>query len=322
MTNLRADSVVVSVRHRLLDLSRERHEDYNLILTRYAIERLLYRLTQSGHAHEFVLKGAMLFSLWTEELHRPTRDLDLLGYGDPSGERLLQLFKDVCVAGVQPDGLAFDAQSVRVTEIRERQEYSGQRVRLAARLGKARIAVQIDIGFGDAVTPEPLEVEYPTLLAFPAPRLCAYPKETVVAEKMEAMVVLGIINSRMRDFFDVWTMCQVFPFDGRILSQAMRATFERRRTPVPGAEPVALSAEFGHHGDKNTQWNAFLSRNRLDVGEASFANIIHDLNCFLLPPLSAIADRTIFDEMWPAKGPWVPRSDSYSARSPGLEESA
>jgi predicted nucleotidyltransferase component of viral defense system len=298
-------NVVASVRQRLLNLSRSRGEEFNLILTWYGIERLLYRLAQSGHMERFVLKGALLFVLWTGKLHRPTRDLDLHGRGDHSGERLAEVFREACLADVEADGLTFDPHSVRVTEIRATEEYQGQRIRLVAMLGKARIPLQVDIGFGDAVTPPAEEVDYPTLLEFPAPRLRVYPKETVVAEKLQAMVALGILNSRMRDFFDVWWMSRMFEFDGPVLSRAIQATFERRRTSIPQAAPVALTDQFALEPDKVTQWRAFLNRNRLDVGAAEFSDIIHRLCRFLMPPLSALANHLEWDRRWPAGGPWV-----------------
>ncbi|MBU1750048.1 MAG: nucleotidyl transferase AbiEii/AbiGii toxin family protein [Chloroflexi bacterium] len=299
-------NVAASVRQRLLNLSRARGEEFNLVLTRYATERLLYRLAQSPYADRFVLKGALLFALWMERPHRPTRDLDLLGYGDSSREALLGLFREVCGTAVEADGLVFDLDTIRVSEIRAHQEYGGQRVELIAWLGKARIAVQIDVGFGDAVTPAAEEMDYPTLLAMPAPRLRVYPKETVIAEKLQAMVALGILNSRMKDFYDVWMMCRAFAFDGRVLVQAVRSTFERRRTALPATPPVALTTALAQEPDKNVQWQAFLSRNRLDRDGAEFGQVIAELAVFLLPVLAAAARWEAFDYTWPAGGHWQP----------------
>ncbi len=298
-------NLAASVHQRLLNLSQERGEDFNLVLTRYAIERLLARLAQAGYAGQFVLKGALLFAIWTGRLHRPTRDLDLLGYGDSSEERLDKLFKDLCAVEMKADGLVFDPNSVRVAEIREEQEYGGQRVHLLAALGRARIPLQIDIGFGDAVTPTAEQVEYPALLELPGPQLWAYPKESVVAEKLHAMVALGVLNSRMKDFYDVWTIAHAFPFDGRTLCRAIQSTFERRRTEIPSSAPAGLTAEFAGQADKIVQWKAFLARSRLDVGSAEFAQVIRDLGDFLLPPLLAIAAEQDFDKVWPAQGPWI-----------------
>jgi hypothetical protein len=298
-------NVTASVHRRLLDLGQERGEDFNLILTRYAIERLLARLAQAGYAGQFVLRGALLFAIWTGRLHRPTHDLDLLGCGDRSEERIDRLFKDLCAVEVKADGLVFDPDSVRVTEIREEQEYGGLRVHLLATLGRVHIPLQIDIGFGDAVTPAAEQVEYPALLELPGPQLLAYPKESVVAEKLHAMVALGVLNSRMNDFYDVWTMAQVFPFNGHTLCRAIWSTFERRRTEIPANAPAGLTAEFAGRADKIVQWKAFLARSQLDADGAKFDRVIGDLGDFLLPPFLAIAAGQDFGKAWPAQGPWT-----------------
>lgn len=299
-TNLQA-----SIRQRLLNLSRDRGEDFNLTLTRYGIERLLYRLSQSEHADHFVLKGALLLSLWTGRLQRPTRDIDLLSYGDSSQEALTQLFRDVCVVDVQADGLTFHADLVRVTEIREDQEYGGQRVQLTATLGNARIRLQVDIGFGDAITPAPDDIEYPSLLGLPSPRLRAYPKETAIAEKLEAMIALGMANSRMKDFYDVWMMSRELQFDGRTLARAIHATFRRRRSELPHTAPTAFTEEFAGDPDKGVQWNAFLSRNRLDAGGMGLMHVIQEIRLFLMPPMLAAGSGQEFEQVWPVGGPWV-----------------
>lgn len=292
------DSLTASVRQRLLNLSQARNYEFQLTLTHYAIERLLYRLSQSTAGDGFLLKGAMLFNLWTGELHRPTRDLDLSGQGDPSTDRLHLIFQDLCALTVAPDGLIFDPDSVQITPIRELQEYDGQRVKLTAHLANARIPLQIDIGFGDAVTPAPVTVEYPTLLDFPAPQLRIYPKETVVAEKTQALVALGMANSRMKDFYDLWFLANKFSFAGEPLADAMSATFARRRTPIPADQPLGLTETFYHHLQKQQQWRAFLSRNEIELDENSFADIIDELRKFLMPPLVAARNQTHFVATW------------------------
>jgi len=211
--NKSAKNLSASVRRRLLNLARQRNEVFDLILIRYATERFLYRLSQSEYKDRFVLKGAMLFILWMGESHRPTRDLDLLGYGDSSEAGLLSCLQHVCTKIVQPDGLIFDAKSISIRDIREGQAYQGKRVQVAVFLGKARVFLQVDIGFGDAVIPSPPEMDYPTLLDFDAPRLHTYPRETVIAEKLQAMTVLGMANSRMKDFYDIWTLARLFDFE-------------------------------------------------------------------------------------------------------------
>jgi len=197
-----------SVRQRLLNLSRERGEDFNFTLTRYANERLLYRLARSPYRDQFVLKGAALFQVWSESLYRPTRDVDLLGFGDSTATGIGSVFHELCVLEVEPDGLRLLPDSVRAEEIRDQQEYGGLRVHLMADLDGAQIALQVDVGFGDAVTPGIEEADFPTLLDFPAPHLRTYPRETVIAEKFEAMVRLGIVNTRMKDFYDVWQLAR------------------------------------------------------------------------------------------------------------------
>jgi hypothetical protein len=244
MTDREVRNVGASVRRRLLNLARERADDFRLVLTRYAIERLLYRLGRTKQKDRFILKGATLFSAWFETPYRATRDLDLLGRGDSSAENIVALFREIIAVATPEDGLEFQQDSIRVEEIREAQEYGGLRLIMVALLSDARIRIQVDIGFGDAVTPGTEELELPTLLGDPRARVLAYPPETVVAEKFQAMVVLGIVNSRMKDFYDVAALAQKRRFEGRVLCEAIRATFERRETALPAETPTALTQEF------------------------------------------------------------------------------
>jgi predicted nucleotidyltransferase component of viral defense system len=293
-----------SVHQRLLNLSHERQENFNLLLERFAVERLLYRMSRSGQAERFVLKGARLFALWAVPVHRPTRDLDLLGFGDNSSEGLLKLFQEVCRLEVEPDGLSFDVDSIRVRQIREDQIYSGQRVELVALLGRARVPIQVDIGFGDLVSPRAVDAEYPTLLDFPAPHLRVYTRESVIAEKLHAMVILDLTNSRMKDFYDLWTMSRLFHFEGRALVEAIHATFKRRQTTIPSAIPLALTASFGANVDKISQWQGFLRRSQIDTGGVTLLQVITDLNDFLRNPLMTTSP-TDFIAVWPPGGPWI-----------------
>jgi predicted nucleotidyltransferase component of viral defense system len=298
--------LVASVHRRLLNLARERREELEYLLTRYALERLLFRLSASPHANQFVLKGAVLFVAWTDQPHRATRDLDFLSYGDPAPSRLATVFRDLCATPVVDDGLVFDPESVHASPIREAQQYEGVRVRLTARLGTARLPLQIDIGFGDAVTPAPVGVTVPALLNLPAPLLRAYPRETVVAEKFQAMVMLGIANSRMKDFYDLWTLARLFAFDGLTLTRAMAATFERRQTAMPADPPLALTSAFSADTSKQAQWRAFMRRGRL-VGDApNLAEIITALGIFLTPPARALIAARPFTQRWTPGGPWRP----------------
>ncbi len=297
-------NLAASVRQRLFNLAIERRDDFQILLTRYALERLLYRLSQSPHSRYFLLKGANLFTLWGGGPYRPTRDLDLLGIGDSSVERLEQVFRDICMAQVEPDGLRFAPDTIKAEEIREDLEYGGVRLILTAHLEQARIQIQVDVGFGDAVTPPPEDVEFPTILEFPAPRLRAYRRETVVAEKFQAMVMLGIANSRMRDFYDVWLLSQRFEFGGKPLSDAIRDTFARRRTALPGQTPLALTQEFSGRGDKQAQWRAFILKSGATPDQALFPDVTVALNDFLMPPTLALLKTEEYAMHWRPGGPW------------------
>jgi len=297
-------NLTASVRQRLLNRAREKGEDFNLVLTRYALERLLYRLARSKYTDRFVLKGAMLFAVWANRVYRPTRDLDLLGYGDSSHQTLAKVFQEICLTDVEPDGLVFDASSVRMSEIREDQEYGGCRVQLVAYLANAQINLQIDIGFGDVVRPEAEEIDYPTLLDFPAPRVWAYPREAVVAEKLQAMVALGMANTRMKDFYDLWVIVSQFSFYGPSLVEAIKATFARRGTQIPSDVPIALSEAFSEDPGKNTQWQAFLRRTGLEARAAELSQVITELRAFLIPPILAASKGAALTQSWVDGGPW------------------
>ena len=214
-----------SVRQKLANLARERNVDFGLILVKYGLERILFRLSRSRHRDVFILKGALLFELWTEQRYRPTRDADFLAHGDNAPERFAHIFRELCVLEVDEDGLRFDAETIEAERISEDGEYEGVRVTFVAYLERAKIPIQIDIGFGDIVTPAPSEANYPTLLEFPGPRLLAYPKETVIAEKLEALVKLGIANTRMKDFYDLEVLSRTFAFEGKTLVQAIQNTY-------------------------------------------------------------------------------------------------
>ena len=272
--------VGASVRARLLTLAREKGQVFDLLFTRYAIERLLYRLSTTPHRDRFVLKGAMLMTTWFDDPHRPTRDVDFLGYGDPAPESMLAVFKEIC-AIEENDGISFDVDALRVEMIREELEYGGLRLRTTARLAGARITVVIDIGFGDAIEPGVEEINLPVMLDLPAPRLQAYPRETVVAEKFQAMVMLGLANTRMKDYYDIWILSRSHAFDAERLRRAIAATFERRRTAIPEDVPDALTPAFYTDPAKQRQWEAF-ARN-LAAELPSLEGIVADLADFLMP---------------------------------------
>lgn len=279
MSDPRADSV----HDRLLQRARQQGEDFNLLLTRYALERWLYRLSVSDQRAGFVLKGALLFSLWFDEPHRPTRDADFLGFGAADAELLRGRLQTICRVACD-DGMRFEADSVQVAPIREQARYDGLRANLLGWLGTARCNVQLDVGFGDAVTPAVQEMDYPTLLeGVPAPRLRVYPRETVLAEKLEAMIVLGMRNSRMKDYFDMWVLLRQGGLDPAVLAQAIHATCARRQTDLPMGWPTGLDDEFAADTAKLAQWRAFLSKNRLEA--PALAELIGELRAALAHPL-------------------------------------
>jgi predicted nucleotidyltransferase component of viral defense system len=295
-----------SVQTRLVRHAKTFDVDPNLILARYAMERLLYRLSRSRHGERFILKGALLLRVWLGETIRPTRDAYLLGFGDLDRDALEQTFAEICAVEVEADGLVFDAASIRVSAIRPEDAYGGQRVALLARLGPARLRVQVDVGIGDVVFPEPEWLDYPSLLDLPRPRLRAYRPETAIAEKVHAMVVLGSKNSRMRDFFDVHALSIHAPFDGERLAGALRATFERRRTAIPTDPPIAFTAAFAEVEGKRAQWAGFLRRNRLATAPTDLRSVIGGIDRFVGPVLAAAGRGKSLSGTWPAGGPWMP----------------
>jgi predicted nucleotidyltransferase component of viral defense system len=297
------EHLVSSIRNRLKNISRKRKLDFQFVLTRYALERFLYRLSKSKYKNQFVLKGALLFMVWSEEQFRPTKDLDLMGLVEKSAENLRGAVEEICRLDVEADGMIYDAAAITIREIREEQEYQGQRVKLTARLGNARIPLQIDIGFGDVIVPGAVETYFPSLLDMQKPLIKAYPKETVAAEKLQAMVVLGMQNSRMKDFYDLYIFANQFQFDGEILVDAISSTFKRRRTELPERMPLALSDEFSADSQKLTQWKAFLLKSGLQLND-DLRIIINNIRYFLFPPLNAAAKKEKFNTSWTNGGPW------------------
>ena len=281
-----AKDIGASVRARLLKIAQANNQIFDRVLTRFALERLLYRLSQSAYAPRFVLKGAMLLTAWFEDPHRGTRDLDLLGFGDPSPDAMIEIFREV-LAQKADDGVRFNIEALQVDRIREEVEYGGLRLRTMAMIGGARIAVTIDIGFGDALVPDAEVIDYPVLLDFPAPRLRAYARETVIAEKFQAMVALGRANSRMKDFYDIWAMNRSFEFADDRLARAIAATFAARSTAIPIEPPDALTPAFAADREKQDQWRAFIANVAIDPGP--FGDIVAELAGFLMPRAIAAA---------------------------------
>lgn len=305
-------NISASIRQRLLNLARTRNEDFGLLLTKYALERMLYRISQPKYRTVFVLKGALLFELWTEQAHRPTRDADFLSQGENDPARLEATFKEVCTTSVADDGLLFDPESVTSQRIKEDADYEGVRVNFLGFLEKARIPMQIDIGFGDAVTPEAVESTFPAMLHGPAPVLLTYPKETVIAEKFEAMVKLGIANSRMKDFHDLRTLGDLLPFEGEVLSEAIKRTFARRKTALPATErPIAFTHEFFEDDEeKKRQWSAFIAKNKLYIAPISLEEVIAAIARFVMPMITSANSEEQRRQSWAPRGPWVAKNSN------------
>jgi predicted nucleotidyltransferase component of viral defense system len=299
-------NTAASVRQRLLNRSREESQEFQLVLTRYALERLIFRLSLSSYAEKFVLKGAMLFYVWnpTAGAYRPTRDLDFLMRGENSVEILETIFRKIVQTEVSPDGLVFDPESINAAPIREDNRYGGIRVQLMAMLEKARIPLQIDVGFGDKITPGPEQITFPSLLGQEVARLSAYPKETVIAEKLEAMVSLGEANSRMKDFYDIHFLSLHYAFDGDILRQAIAATFTGRGTAIPAGEIYPLSAEFSRNPARQRLWTGFLKRLGLKDVEPSFEIVTQQIAAFVQAPIQAANQSAEFRKKWNSATQW------------------
>ncbi|HKJ84071.1 MAG TPA: nucleotidyl transferase AbiEii/AbiGii toxin family protein [Mariprofundaceae bacterium] len=282
-----------SIRQRLLNISREQRFDFNRILTDFGLQRLLYRLSVSPYHDEFVLKGAMLFSYWSGDAFRATKDVDFLKSGEASIEYLKRVFTDLCDQAVeQDDGLIFDKASVSAEEIREDDAYGGIRITMKAILSGARISIQADIGIGDVITPAAEEIDYPVLLELPSPKLKAYPVETVIAEKFEAMVHLGVANSRMKDFYDIWALIKFMKPDHEMMAVAIANTFRRRATALPDEVPAALTSTFSRDEMKQRQWTAFIRR--AAVG-SSAKPTLHETVEEIRPLLMSLVDDARYD---------------------------
>lgn len=273
-----------SVRARLLNIAKERNQTFQLVLTHFVLERLLYRLSQTKHRDRFILKGAMLLTKWFDDPLRPTQDLDLLGFGSDDPKELVSTFQEICSVKFD-DGVIFDADAVEVDRLREELEYGGLRIKTNATVDKARVRVVIDIGFGDSVEPGLAEMDLPVMLDFPAPHLRAYARETVIAEKFQAMVMLGRANSRMKDFYDIWVLSRAAGFKDDRLARAIAATFARRKTNIPSQPPDALTPDFAADAAKIQQWNAFVADVAFEPG--TLADVVKDLATFLMPHADA-----------------------------------
>lgn len=292
-----------SVRERLYAQAKEAGRPFGELLQYFAMERFLYRLGQSQYRDSLILKGALMFTVWKTPRSRATRDIDFLGRMDNSLESLLPVIKELCIMKVEPDGILFNPESIEADRIKEDAVYEGIRFRFTAHLGHARVPMQIDIGFGDPVIPGPVKVVYPVLLDMPSPHLKGYPPETIISEKVEAMVKLGILNSRMKDFYDLSILANQSDFDGRTLSRAIHETFTNRKTEMT-IEPEALSEGFASDPGKNRQWKAFLKRSRLESAPKELREVLSTLRSFLVPILECCAREEHCNFLWRPPGPW------------------
>lgn len=298
-------NVAASVRARLLNKARAEERPFAELLQYYAMERFLYRLSESPHRDRFVLKGALMFSIWGGPATRATKDIDLLSSRTEGVNALVGVVSECLQTSVPSDGLTFDAGSVTGEEIRIDAEYNGVRVRFRGTLGSARVSVQVDFGFGDVVTPEAELLQFPTLLDLPPPTLAMYTPETTIAEKLEAMVALGEANTRLKDFLDIWVLARGRDFAGPVFADAIRGTFQRRRTELPRVAPIALAPEFYESPTRKLQWAVFLRKARVVGAPQEFGDVAEEIRSFIGPVLDSLASGSDFDARWPAGGPWT-----------------
>lgn len=296
-----------SVRARLLNLSKSTGQDFQALVLRYTVERFLVRLAASAHRDRFVLKGAMLYVTWQLEDRRGTMDLDLLGTGSPDPPDLADVIGSICAIETEDDGLSFDRKPVVASAIREDAVYDGVRVVVQVHLGNMPVRFQIDVGFGDAVVPAPLLAEFPALLSERGPMVMAYPRETVIAEKLHAIVLLGMANSRMKDYFDLWVLSRTFYFEWGVLRASVESTFRRRQTPLPEGEPIGLSEEFASNESKRLQWAGFVKRQRGAIGPPDLHTALESLRRFLLPVISSDSTSASARETWEPGDGWRTR---------------
>ena len=299
-------SVTASIHQRLLNHARANELPFNQVLQYFALERFLYRLGRSPFRQQFVLKGALMLTAWQSPYARPTRDIDLLGRTDNTVEHIVSTIQEICQQPAPEDGLVFDADSATGETIIEAADYAGVRVRFAAYLGTARVPMQVDIGFGDPVVPAPSPVRLPTVLDLPTSELLGYSRESMVAEKVQVMVYLAEVNSRMKDFYDVWWLANHFDFDGPLLARAIRETFHWRQTPI-ALDAVAFSDRFTKDDTKQGQWQAFIQRLRPEDAPGTLPEVVETIAALILPVFKALIEQEQLDQSWPPGGPWTQR---------------
>ena len=305
MSKTKVKDLSASVRQRLLNKARQTNRPFSELAQYFTMERFLYRLSKSPFADKFVLKGALMLPVWKAPLARPTMDIDVLGQIDNSIEVIVDAIRNICAQRVKSDGITFDANSVVGKRITEDADYEGVRIKFRGKLGTARVSMQVDVGFGDVVVPPATPVIYPTILDLPRPYLLGYSMESTIAEKFETMLKLGILNSRMKDFFDIWFLSRQFNFSGHTLQKAVKATFSTRSTDIPSV-PVAFMTDLSRDPIKDTQWKAFIRKNRLLSIPKDFQEIVTDIASFLGPIVKNLESNQPFKSSWKAPGPWKP----------------
>lgn len=293
-----------SVRARLQNNAKEANRPFNEVMQYYGMERFLYRFSKSEYANKFILKGALLFTVWRIPERHTTRDIDFLARFDNQVENIETVVRSVCDLVVEPDGLIFDAKTVQGRKIKEDADYEGVRVKFIGFLDRSRIPIQIDVGFGDIVYPKTMVIDYPVILDFPKSRLKGYPIESVVSEKFEAMVKLGLLNSRMKDFFDIWLMMHQFDFNGVNLAGALKKTFNHRKTDLPKEHPLFAEEIYDEKSDRQTLWKTFLRKGDVKYAPDKLATVAKEIENFLIEPVGALNKGIKFSKKWKAQGQW------------------
>ncbi|MBU4346888.1 MAG: nucleotidyl transferase AbiEii/AbiGii toxin family protein [Candidatus Omnitrophica bacterium] len=297
-------NIEASVKARLQNKAKETNRPFAEVLQYYGMERFLYRFSKSKYANKFVLKGALLFTVWQIPERRTTLDIDFLARFDNQVANIEKVMRDVCNVTVDPDGLIFDAKTVKGQKIKEDADYEGVRVKFVGFLDRSRIPMQIDVGFGDIVYPKTKMIDYPVILDFPKPHLKGYPAESVISEKFEAMIKLGLLNSRMKDFYDIWLMMRQFDFNGTDITEALKKTFKHRKTDLPERKPLFAEEIYDEKSDRQTLWMAFLSKGDIKHAPDKLAITAKEIENFLIEPIGALNKGLKFTKEWKAPGPW------------------
>ncbi|MFC1524873.1 nucleotidyl transferase AbiEii/AbiGii toxin family protein [Planctomycetota bacterium] len=297
-------NIPASIKTRLQNKARETNRPFAEVLQYYGMERFLYRFSRSEYTDKFILKGALMFTVWQIPERRTTLDIDFLAYYDNQVAAIENIIKDICIVAVEPDGLIFDASTVSGQKIKEDADYEGVRVKFLGFLERSRITMQIDVGFGDVIYLKPKKIDYPVILNLPKPHLKGYPVESVVSEKFEAIVKLGLLNSRMKDFYDIWLMMHRFDFKGLNLAEALKKTFEHRKTSLPNDKPLFAHEIYDGKSDRQTLWKAFLKKGDIKHAPERLSTIAKEIEEFLIKPLDVINKGQSINGAWKAPGPW------------------